>query len=73
MGLSSKSRLRELAKDPRALEIVKDYIPDFDPNEPDVQALMSITAAMAVKFPQSGLTWKQGKELCDRLDALDED
>ncbi len=72
MGLTSKSKLRDLAKDERALAIVRDYIPDFDPSTPDVQALMSMTAQMAVKFPQSGITWKQGKELCDRLDALDQ-
>lgn len=70
MAISSKSKLREILEDQRAVAIINEYKPGFV-DSPDLGPVAGMKIKALLKFPQAGLTLEQQKEICERLDALD--
>ena len=61
MGISSKSKLREILEDERAVAIIDEYIP-----------VAGMKMKTLLKFPQVSLPKDKVEEIIARLDALDE-
>lgn len=70
MAITSKSKLREILADERAVAIVSEYIPDFVSN-PELGPVAGMKMKTLLSFPQVDLPKETVKEICDRLDALD--
>ena len=70
MAISSKSKLREIVEDPRAVAIIEEYKPGFT-NDPQLGPVMGMRINLLLKFPQSGFTKEQREDIFSRLDALD--
>ena len=67
---SSKSTLKEVLEDERAVAIIEEYVPGFTEN-PELGPVAGMKMKVLLKFPQVGLPREQVKELIARLDALD--
>lgn len=74
MGINSKSKLREIAGDERAVAILAEHLggEGIDLNNPDIGPVAGMRIKTLLKFPQTGLTKEQVDEICAKLDALDE-
>ena len=70
MAISSKSKLREILEDERAVAIIDEYIPGFV-NNPELGPVAGMKMRVLLKFPQVGLPRSRSKEIIARLDALD--
>ncbi len=70
MAINSKSKLKEILADPRAVAIIEEYKPGFV-NDPQLGPVMGMRMNLLLKFPQSGFTAEQVKTIIERLDALD--
>jgi len=70
MAINSKSKLREVLDDPRAVEIIEDYKPGFS-SDPQLGPVMGMRMSLLVKFPQTGFSSADQKAILERLDALD--
>ena len=70
MAISSKSKLREILEDERAVAIIDEYIPGFV-NNPELGPVAGMKMSVLLKFPQVELTKEQVAEIIERLDALD--
>ena len=70
MAISSKSKLREILEDERAVAIIDEYIPGFVSN-PELGPVAGMKMRVLLKFPQVDLTKEQVAEILERLDALD--
>ena len=70
MAISSKSKLREILEDERAVAIIDEYIPGFV-NNPELGPVAGMKMRVLLKFPQVDLTKEQVAEIIQRLDALD--
>ena len=70
MAISSKSKLREILEDERAVAISDEYIPGFVSN-PELGPVAGMKMRVLLKFPQVDLTKEQVAEIIERLDALD--
>lgn len=70
MAISSKSKLREILEDERAVAIIDEYIPGFV-NNPELGPVAGMKMRVLLKFPQVDLTKEQVAEIIERLDALD--
>jgi hypothetical protein len=70
MAINSKSKLKEILADPRAVAIIEEYKPGFT-NNPQLGPVMGMRINLLLKFPQSGFTGEQIKDILTRLDALD--
>ena len=70
MAISSKSKLREILEDERAVAIIDEYIPGFVDN-PELGPVAGMKMRVLLKFPQVDLTKEQVAEIIQRLDALD--
>ena len=70
MAISSKSKLREILEDERAVAIIDEYIPGFVDN-PELGPVAGMKMRVLLKFPQVDLTKEQVAEIIERLDALD--
>ena len=70
MAISSKSKLREILEDERAVAIIDEYIPGFVSN-PELGPVKDMKMKTLLKFPQTGLPKETVKEIIARLDALD--
>ena len=70
MAISSKSKLREILEDERAVAIIDEYIPGFVDN-PELGPVAGMKMRVLLKFPQVQLTKEQVAEIIERLDALD--
>ena len=70
MAISSKSKLREILEDERAVAILDEYIPGFV-NNPELGPVAGMKMRVLLKFPQVELTKEQVAEIIERLDALD--
>ena len=70
MAISSKSKLREILEDERAVAIIDEYIPGFV-NNPELGPVAGMKMKVLLKFPQVGLPKEQIDEIIARLDALD--
>ena len=69
MAISSKSKLREVLEDPRAVAIIEEYKPGFT-DDPQLGPVMGMRMNLLLKFPQSGFSKEDQKDIFDRLDAL---
>ena len=70
MAISSKSKLKEILADPRAVAIIEEYKPGFA-NDPQMGPVMGMRLDLLLKFPQSGFSDEVRKTIIERLDALD--
>lgn len=70
MAISSKSKLRDILEDERAVAIIDEYIPGFVSN-PELGPVAGMKMRVLLKFPQVSLTKEQVNEIIERLDALD--
>lgn len=70
MAISSKSKLREILEDERAVAIIDEYIPGFVSN-PELGPVAGMKMRVLLKFPQVGLPKETIDEIIARLDALD--
>lgn len=71
MAITSNSKLREILADERAVAIIEEYKPGFMDMAEQMGPCMGMKIGMLVKFPQTGISAANQKELCARLDALD--
>ena len=72
MAINSKSKLREILDDPRAVAVIEEYMPGFVTEKASMFGpVMGMKIGMLLKFPQTGFTKEQVKDICDKLDALD--
>ena len=67
---SSKSTLKEILEDERAVAIIDEYVPGFTEN-PELGPVAGMKMKALLKFPQVGLPRETVKEIIARLDALD--
>ena len=70
MAITSKSKLRDILKDPRAVAIIEEYKPGFTDN-PDLGPVMGMRMTLLLNFPQSDFSPEAKKEIIEKLDALD--
>jgi len=70
MAITSKSKLREILDDPRAVGIVEEYKPGFS-SDPLMGPCMGMRMNLLIKFPQAGFPDDVQKAITERLDALD--
>ncbi|MCR4669283.1 MAG: hypothetical protein K5774_07970 [Clostridia bacterium] len=71
MAISSKSSLRDVIADERAVAIIDKYIPGFMEKSAQFGPVMGMKIGMLLRFPQVGLPKDQVQGLLDELDALD--
>jgi len=70
MAINSKSKLKEILEDPRAVAIIEEHKPGFTDN-PELGPVMGMRINLLLNFPQSGFSAEAKKDILDRLDALD--
>ena len=70
MAISSKSKLRDILEDERAVAIIDEYIPGFV-NNPELGPVAGMKMKVLLKFPHVGLEKEQIDDIIARLDALD--
>ena len=70
MAITSKSKLKEVLADPRAVAIIEEYKPGFS-SDPQLGPVMGMRMNLLLKFPQTGFSEEQIKTITERLDALD--
>ena len=52
MAINSKSKLKEILADPRAVAIIEEYKPGFATNNPQLGPVMGMRINLLIKFPQ---------------------
>ena len=72
MAITSKSSLKDVLTDERAVAIIDEYIPGFMDKSAEFGPVMGMKISSLLKFPQVGLDRATVKELCAKLDALGE-
>jgi len=70
MAINSKSKLRDILEDPRAVAIIEEHKPGFTEN-PELTPVMGMRMNLLLNFPQSDFSEEAKKDILDRLDALD--
>ena len=71
MAINSKSKLRDILADDRAVKILTDNGCDLVSNADQMGPCMGMKIDMLLKFPQTGLSKDQVKTIVEALDALD--
>ena len=71
MAINSKSKLREILEDKRAIAIIEEYKPGFTDN-PQLGPVEGMRIDRLLKFPQSGFSDEEIAEILAKLDALGE-
>ena len=72
MAITSKSTLRDVLKDPRAVAIIEEYGPGFVEEKADLLGpVLGMKLNMLLKFPQAGFKKEDIAAICERMDALD--
>lgn len=72
MAISSKSKLREILDDPRAVAVIEEYMPGFVTEKASqLGPVMGMKIGMLLKFPQVGLPKDAVNDIIAKLDALD--
>ena len=72
MAITSKSKLRDVLADPRAVAIIEEYKPGFVENFADMMTpCLGMRMSTLLKFPQVGISEDAVKDIITRLDALD--
>lgn len=72
MAITSKSPLRDIVADERAVAIVDKYVPGFMAKSDAFGPCMGMKFSMLIKFPQAGVSKETQQALCAELDALDQ-
>lgn len=70
MAINSKSKLRDIMADERAVAIIEEYKPGFA-SDPQMGPCMGMRMNLLLKFPQVGLPKEAIDDIVARLDALD--
>jgi hypothetical protein len=70
MAINSKSKLRDILEDPRAVAIIEEHKPGFTEN-PELTPVLGMRMNLLLNFPQSDFTKEQKEDILSRLDALD--
>ena len=70
MAINSRSKLREIMADERAVAIIEAYKPGFA-SDPGMGPCMGMRMNLLLKFPQVGLPAEAIAEITAKLDALD--
>jgi hypothetical protein len=70
MAINSKSKLRDILEDERAVAIIEEYKPGFTQSD-QLGPVMGMRIGILLGFPQSGFTPEQKAEILAKLDALD--
>ena len=70
MAINSKSKLRDILEDPRAVAIIEEHKPGFTKN-PELTPVLGMRMNLLLNFPQSDFTKDQKEDILSRLDALD--
>ena len=70
MAINSKSKLKDILADPRAVAIIEEYKPGFATN-PQNGPVLGMKIHLLLKFPQAGFSEEVRKAIIERLDALD--
>lgn len=72
MAITSKSTLRDVLKDPRAVAIIEEYVPGFVEEKADLLGpVLGMKLNMLLKFPQADFKKEDIAAICERMDALD--
>lgn len=72
MAITSKSSLKDVLQDEKAIEIINEYIPGFMDRAAEFGPVMGMKFGSLLKFPQVGLDRATVKELCAKIDELGE-
>lgn len=70
MAINSKSKLKDILSDPRAVAIIEKYKPGFA-EDPMLGPCMGMRINVLLKFPQAGFSEEDQKDIIAKLDALD--
>ena len=70
MAINSKSKLREILEDPRAVAIIEEHVPGFTEN-PELTPVLGMRMSLLLNFPQSAFSEEAKADIIKRLDALD--
>lgn len=70
MAINSRSKLRDILEDPRAVAILEEYVPGFK-DTPLMGPCMGMRMNILIKFEQAGFSQEAQEEIISRLDALD--
>ena len=70
MAISSKSKLRDILEDERAVAIIEAYKPGFTQN-PSLGPVLGMRIDRLLQFPQTALTEEQLEDIFAKLNALD--
>lgn len=70
MALSVDSKIKEIMKNPTAVELMEKHTPGFSTN-PQMKMVQGLTFRALAKFPQSGITPEKLEEIDKDLKALD--
>jgi hypothetical protein len=70
MAITSKSKLKDILEDPRAVAIIEEYKPGFA-SDPQMGPVKGMRLDLLLRFPQAGFSAEVQKAILDRIDALD--
>jgi hypothetical protein len=70
MAINSKSKLKEILEDPRAVAIIEEYKPGFS-SDPNLGPVKGMRINLLLNFPQAGFSDEDKKAILEKLDALD--
>jgi hypothetical protein len=70
MAINSKSKLKEILEDPRAVAIIEEFKPGFA-SDPQLGPVKGMRLDLLLKFPQTGFSEEVRKTIIERIDALD--
>ena len=69
MSLSVDSKIKEIMKNPEAVELMEKFSPGFATN-PQMKMVQGLTFRALAKFPQSNMTEEKVEEIDNALKAL---
>jgi hypothetical protein len=69
MALSVDSKIKEIMKNPEAVDLMEKYSPGFKTN-PQMKMVQGLTYRALAKFPQSNMTEEKVEEIDQALKAL---
>ena len=71
MAISSKSKMRDILKDPEACAIVDKYMPGFATDRAEaMKPVLGMKFNQLLQFPQCAIPDEAKEALCAELDAL---
>jgi hypothetical protein len=70
MAINSKSKLRDILADERAVEIIESYKPGFTQSD-QLGPVQGMRINILLGFPQSGFSKEDKADILAKLDALD--